>query len=161
MKRAERYAGALDRLLELVVLLNDDMTRSLARDGLTTSRAAVLWQLHHRGPLTQRELADALQVTARTVTGLIDGLAGTGFVTRQPHPTDRRATLVTFTEHGAATTQALQHAQDEFTGLLFDGMPDDRFDGLLAGLDDVLARLRQAGLGGAPAGTPTGTEEET
>jgi DNA-binding MarR family transcriptional regulator len=150
MTKADRHARALDRLLLLTVLLNDDMTRSLARDGLTTSRAAVLWQLHHRGPLTQRELADAIKVSARTVTGLVDGLAGTGFVTREPHPTDRRATLVTFTEHGAATAQALKSGQDEFAGLLFGDMPEDRFNGLVAGLDDVLTRLREAGLGAGP-----------
>src|SRR5918993_821261 len=95
-----RWAAALDQVLELVVLLNEDMTRSLARIGLTSARAHVLWELHHRGPTTQRVLADALQVSPRNVTGLVDGLVETGFVTREPHPGDRRATLVSFTEHG-------------------------------------------------------------
>ncbi|HEX6577304.1 MAG TPA: hypothetical protein VF082_02975, partial [Jiangellaceae bacterium] len=54
------YPAALDRVLELVVLLNDDMTSSLARDGLTPSRAHVLWELRRRGPSTQRVLADAI-----------------------------------------------------------------------------------------------------
>ncbi|MFC7479231.1 MarR family winged helix-turn-helix transcriptional regulator [Luedemannella flava] len=96
-----RRAGALDRILELSVLVNADMTQSLARDQLTVSRAHVLWELRHRGPSTQRVLADAMGVSARTITGLVDGLVATGFVTREPHPTDRRATLVTVTEHGA------------------------------------------------------------
>ncbi len=41
--------------------------------------------------MTQRALADALQVTPRNVTGLVDALADSGFVERAPHPTDRRA----------------------------------------------------------------------
>jgi DNA-binding MarR family transcriptional regulator len=146
MSRADRFAVALDQVLQLVVLLNDDMTRSLARDGLTTSRAHVLWELSQRGPSTQRTLAEALGVSARTVTGLIDGLAATGFVTRESHPTDRRATLVTFTEHGTKIATALQHGQRELSQLLFAGMPAARFDCFVDGLGHVLARLHEHGL---------------
>jgi DNA-binding MarR family transcriptional regulator len=141
-----RYDAALDRLLELVMLLNDDMTRSLARDGLTVSRAGVLWELWRRGPTVQRVLADALKVSARTMTGLVDGLVATGFVTREPHPTDRRAAVVTFTPHGLATVEAMERDQREFVHLLFGGMPDEQFDCLVAGLGEILTRLRDHGL---------------
>ena len=146
MTEVDRYGGALDLILELVVVVNDDMTRSLARDGLTTSRAHVVWALSHQGPMPQRELADALKVSPRTVTGLIDGLVATGFVTREDHPTDRRATLVTFTAHGAKTARALHTGQQEFGRLLFAGMPDEQFDGFVAGMGEVIARLRAQGL---------------
>jgi DNA-binding MarR family transcriptional regulator len=142
MSTTERRGAALDQILELVVLLNEDMTRSLARDDLTVSRAHVLWELGRRGPSTQRVLADALDVSARTVTGLVDGLAATGFVTREPHPTDRRATLVTFTERGAATAAALDSGHRGLAELLFAGMPADRFEHFVAGLGEILARLR-------------------
>lgn len=89
--------GQLDRVLELAVLLNDDMERDLARRGLTGSRAHLVWELNRHGPSTQQALAEALGVTPRAVTGLVDALADAGFVTREPHPGDRRATLVTFT----------------------------------------------------------------
>jgi DNA-binding MarR family transcriptional regulator len=134
--------SALDRVLELVVLLGGDMARGLERDGLTVSRAHLVWELHRRGPVTQKALAGALGVSARTVTGLVDGLVATGFVTREPHPTDRRATLVTFTAHGAATARALERGRADLAALLFAEMPGERFDCFVAGLDDVLARLR-------------------
>ena len=136
--------AALDRILELVALLGDDMTRGLARDGLTRSRAHVLWELRRGDPMTQRALADALKVSARTVTGLVDGLVATGFVTREPHPTDRRATLVTFTPHGVATVEALEREQRDFADLLFEGMSN--LECFVAGLDEILARLRAHGL---------------
>jgi len=142
----ERQTLALDRILELVVLLNDDMTHSLARDGLTVSRTHLLWELRRRGPSTQRVLADALGVSARTVTGLVDGLVATGFVTREPHPTDRRATLVTFTAHGVRVIESMERDQAEFARILFAGMPKRQFDGLVAGLGEVLDRLRAHGL---------------
>jgi DNA-binding MarR family transcriptional regulator len=143
---ADKHGVALGRMLELVVLLNDDMTQSLARDGLTASRAHVLWELRQRGPTVQRALAEALKVSARTITGLVDGLVATGFVTREPHPTDRRATLVTFTEHGVRTVEAMERDQAEFVHILFAGMPDEQFDCFVAGLGEILTRLRDQGL---------------
>lgn len=138
----EERAAALGRLLELGLLLEADMSTGLAKDGLTPSRAPLLWHLGQHGPSTQRALADALQVTPRTITGLVDALVDTGFVTRQPHPTDRRATLVSFTARGRRVVATWERQQGEFAELLFGGMSRRRLDGLVAGLDDVLATLR-------------------
>ena len=143
MRHVEKHGAALDQVLELAILINDDMTRSLARDGLTPTRAHLLWELHRRGPSTQRVLAEALDVTPRNITGLVDALVATGFVTREPHPTDRRATLVSFTEHGARTAKALDVGREQLAELLFAGMSDENFDGFVAGLDAVLATIRE------------------
>jgi DNA-binding MarR family transcriptional regulator len=142
MDTAQRHAAALGQLLELTVLLNEDLTTSLVADGVTASRAPLLWHVGQHGPSTQRALADALGVAPRTVTGLVDALEETGFVTREPHPTDRRATLVTFTPRGRRLVAKWQRGQGEFAELLFGRMPPRRFAGLVAGLDDVLATLR-------------------
>jgi DNA-binding MarR family transcriptional regulator len=143
---AAKHTEALGRILELVVVLSDDMSSSLAAQGLTDARAHLLWELHVRGPSTQRVLAEALRVSPRNITGLVDALVDTGFVTREPHPTDRRATLVTFTEHGATIAAGLETDQHEFARILFEDMPDDRLTALIEGLDDVLARLRAHGV---------------
>jgi DNA-binding MarR family transcriptional regulator len=134
--------AALDHVLELTVLLHDDMTETLARDGLTAARAHLLWELHQRGPITQTVLAEALGVSARNVTGLVDALVAGGFVTREPHPTDRRAVLVSFTEHGAAIAKSMEQGQQELADLLFAGMQERQFDCLARGLGVVVARLR-------------------
>lgn len=142
----ERYAGGLDRILELVELLNDDMTHSLAERGLSVSRATVLSTLRRTGPSPQRALAEALGITARAITGLVDGLAASGLVTREPHPTDRRATLVTLTEAGTAMVETLENERRELGRRLFGAMSRERFDGLVAGLTDVLATLHKLGI---------------
>ncbi len=121
------------------MLLGEDMTQSLARDGLTVPRAHVLWLLHHTGPSTQRALAAALKVTPRNVTGLVDGLAPAGFVTRQPHPSDRRATLVTLTE-----VAAMDAAHRELAELLIAGMPAAQYAGFVGGVAHVVERLHEA-----------------
>lgn len=139
-----RRAATLDRLLELTVLLGDDMARDLARRGLTQARTQLLWLVGGGGPTTQRALADAMGVSARNVTGLVDGLEQTGFVTREPHPTDRRATLVTLTEQGAETVAELRRGHAELAELLFGGLAERRFDAFAKGLDEVVATLRAA-----------------
>jgi DNA-binding MarR family transcriptional regulator len=145
---------ALDLVYELVLLLGDDMRRALARDGLTESRAALLWHLDQRGPSTQRALADALRVSPRNVTGLVDALEETGFVRRTPHPDDRRATLVTFTEHGAGMAAALTRGKEELADVLFGDMPADRYGCFVEGLSEVLTALRERGLVPDPVELP-------
>jgi DNA-binding MarR family transcriptional regulator len=138
----EEWEATLDRVLELTVLLSRDATESLARDGLTESRAHLVWQLRQRGPCTQATLAADLHVTPRTITALVDGLVDTGFVTREPHPSDRRATLVTFTERGRATAQALLDGHRRLARQLFADLPAGVFDGFDAGLLHVLTQFR-------------------
>ena len=140
--RAERWEATLDRILELTVLLGRDMADFLAREGLTESRVHLLWQLQQRGPCTQRTLAADLHVTPRTITALVDGLVATGFVTREPHPSDRRATLVTFTTRGRATARALVDSHRQLARQLFADLPSGVFDAFDAGLLHVLTRLR-------------------
>ena len=137
-----RWEAVLDRVFELTVLLGRDMAENLARDGLTESRAALVWELHRRGPCTQRELADALNVTPRTVTALVDGLESTGFVAREPHPSDRRATLVTLTRQGQASGRAFVAGKRRLARALFSDLSPDVLDGLDVGLDQVVERLR-------------------
>lgn len=61
------------------------------------------------------EMARRLQVHATTVSTACDRLARRGLVDRQPHPTDRRATLVTITDQGrtvaAGATAALREVR--------------------------------------------------
>jgi DNA-binding MarR family transcriptional regulator len=130
---------ALDKVLHLTMLLTEDMNQALAKLGLTASRTQLLWELQQRGPATQRELAQALRVSARNVTGLVDGLVSTGFVTREPHPADRRAIHVKFTEQGAKTMAVMEKEHRELAKLLFGDLPNLKI--FASGLDHVLARL--------------------
>jgi DNA-binding MarR family transcriptional regulator len=117
------------------------MARDLERRGLTGSRAHLVWELHRLGPSTQQALAVALGVTPRAITGLVDALEVDGFLTREPHPADRRATLVTFTKQGERAASALEQDHVRLARELFDGMPEATFRGFARGLDTVLARF--------------------
>ena len=130
-----------DLLLEISLLLQADMARSFAESGLTVARTHLLWELHQRGPCTQQRLAAALRVSARNVTGLVDALSGDGFVTRQPHPTDRRATLVTLTEHGERTMAVMERDRQQLAAELTVDLDEAALQQFGQGLDLVTARL--------------------
>ena len=142
--RHEAEAAALALLLEITVLLSEDMERDLARRGLTRARTSIVWLVALHGPMTQRALAEALQVTPRNVTGLVDGLEATGFVRREPHPVDRRATLVALTDTGQDAARDLQQLNALLSRQLFGELPERRLGDLRRGLThirDTLQRL--------------------
>ena len=132
-----------DRLLEIALLVQDDMTRELEPVGLTPSRTHLLWEVHRRGPSSQRTLATALDVSPRNVTGLVDALEERGFVRREPHPTDRRVALVTLTELGSRTTAEMEKSHREIAAHLVAGFDADRLEQFRTDLDTVAARLHE------------------
>ena len=142
----ESGKAALDLLLQVTGLLHKDATSTLAERGLTPARAHVLWRLGQTGPCLQRELAEAMDVSPRNVTGLVDGLVADGFVTREPHPRDRRATLVTLTKRGTSVVRRLQREQEEFVSLLFGAMAPRRVDDFVHTLRAVVKQLQELGL---------------
>lgn len=131
----------VDQVLELVSLLQRDMALSFERDGLTEARAHLLWVLRD-GPVTQRHLADALGVTPRNITGLVDGLVDSGHVVRRRHPTDRRATHVDLTPEGRGVTDAMVEGYAEMHDVLFGGLSARQLAAFRRTLDSVLGRLR-------------------
>src|SRR3990170_1411736 len=115
--------AVLDRVLRLASLVQADLGRFEREQGLTTSRVHLLWVLGASGPSTQQSLATALDVTPRNVTGLVDGLVASGHVTREVHPGDRRATLVTPTELGTQSIRDLRDSHDDLARQLFGAVP--------------------------------------
>jgi DNA-binding MarR family transcriptional regulator len=132
----------LERLFELAGLLGEAMNSELAGDGLTPARAEVVWRLQHHGPMTQRELSEALRCTPRNVTGLVDGLEAAGLAARSRHPSDRRASLVALTEAGAARAASWRAGYQALAAELLGDLGADDLSHLTATLDKILTRLR-------------------
>ncbi|MDQ6526317.1 MarR family transcriptional regulator [Nocardioides sp. LHD-245] len=133
--------GAIDRLMQLSLLISSDLGRYEKESGLTAPRIHLLWQLGLGGPTTQQRLAAAMEVTPRNVTGLVDGLVASGHVTREPHPSDRRATLVTPTAAGLAVIKDNQDSYDDLARQLFGDLSARRLADFTAVLDVTIARF--------------------
>ncbi len=110
--------GLLFRLAPRLV----DLIDLGARDyGLGFARGRVLWALRDSGPIVMRALSDSLGVSPRTVTGLVDSLEADGWVTRSPHPTDRRATIISLTP---ASETTLDRLTESYAALAHDLLGD-------------------------------------
>jgi DNA-binding MarR family transcriptional regulator len=130
-----------DRLLEIAILLQDDLARSFAGTGLTTARTHLLWELHRLGASTQQALAATLKVSPRNVTGLVDALESHGYLERRPHPTDRRALLVTLTDLGRQTMARMAADREQAAAQLVSDLSDSQLHQLRHALDTVAGRL--------------------
>ena len=125
-------------------------TRSLiGPDAPSYPRMRLLYELHCDGPQRMGDLASALDVTPRSVTALVDGLEGEGLVRRQPHPTDRRATMIELTDSARdAVDRSMEH--HVAIGQLFGTLsPADRAT-LLRLTHQLEAGMRPAGASGVP-----------
>lgn len=140
-ERSPEPTVVLDRVLMLATLVQADLTRFEREQGLTTSRVHLLWVLGQSGPSTQQALAAALDVTPRNVTGLVDGLVASGHVTREPHPGDRRATLVTPTAEGRRVLDGLARDHADLAHRLFGDVPPDRLTVFAEVLEETTARF--------------------
>jgi DNA-binding MarR family transcriptional regulator len=131
----------LDALLAITGVLQADQDRELERRGLTVARTHLLWVLHHQGSSTQAALADALGVTPRYVTTLVDALDATGLAERLPHPSDRRAVLVSLTKRGETTMAAMAEEHVAFAAALVEGLDQRTIDAAVIAIDHARGRL--------------------
>ena len=98
------------------------MDRWLDRHGLSEGRMGVLWMLKRSGPTSLSDLASALDVSPRNITGLVDHLERDGLVERVPDPEDRRSVRANLTEAGRTRIESiwkegLEHQHEIANGL--------------------------------------------
>ena len=116
-------AGQLFRLAPRLVDIEDLGARDY---GLGFARGRVLWALLDSGPVLMRAISAALRISPRTVTGLVDALEADGWVTRSPHPADRRATIISLTPASQRTLARLRESYEALArDLLGDVAEDD------------------------------------
>jgi DNA-binding MarR family transcriptional regulator len=89
------------------------------------------------GSLPLGKMGVRLQVHPTSMTSLIDRLEKTGYVTRAPHPTDRRTTLATITPAGRTVADEATHA---LNAIRFGTVPLSRSD--LTTLTETLRAVR-------------------
>ncbi len=85
------------------------MERWADRYGLSEGRFQILVRLHHvdGGRIPMGELAEMLDVSPRTVTGLVDNLERDGLVKRVDDPDDRRSVYAEITDQGRERLKTL------------------------------------------------------
>jgi DNA-binding MarR family transcriptional regulator len=78
---------------------------------LTAPQAVALRELV--APMTMRELARRMSCEPSNATFIVDRLEKLGLVERRPHPSDRRAKVLTLTPEGTGTRERLMERLTE------------------------------------------------
>jgi DNA-binding MarR family transcriptional regulator len=118
---ADLAVSVVGHLFRLAPRLMDLQDLGAREYGLGFARGRVLWALQESGPVLMRALSQALGISPRTVTGLVDALEADGWVARSPHPADRRATIISLSP-AAETT--LARLRDSYEGMARDLLGD-------------------------------------
>ena len=134
-------AGSLQRF----GLARDRMRAALAKKtGIGSADLDAMEYLEAEGPLTQRDLGQRLSLTSGAITMLVDRLEHAGWVTRRPHPTDRRYTLIELSPQAVeAAPPELDHYHRAIRDLA-DGVPA-RNRGAIAGFLNEAAAAASKG----------------
>ncbi len=99
-------------LLRSLILTSDEYRHAFARRaGIGMTDATALGHLFHDGPQNLGQVAGRLNLTPGAVTALADRMAAAGYLTRTPHPNDRRQSLIGLTQSG---TRLMKQAYDTF-----------------------------------------------
>jgi DNA-binding MarR family transcriptional regulator len=106
----------------------------------------VLTVLEADGPLAMSRLAEALDVSVASATGIVDRMEQRGLVERRREPDDRRVILVHATDAGNAIFKDVAAERRQHLRALLDRMTDAELEGFLAGLRGM-RRARIAAMG--------------
>ncbi len=107
--------------------LREISKETLAPWDITPGQLRALRVLKRHGQMRLSELSEHLHIAPRSTTEVVDALEARDLIQRRPDPSDRRATLVELTEHGASVLDAIRAARgtdaEQFFGRL---SPADR-----------------------------------
>jgi DNA-binding MarR family transcriptional regulator len=129
-------------------------------DGMTRAQWALLIQLFRHPGLSQKEVADLLEVEPISVGRLVDRLERNGLIERRPDPADRRIWRLNLTEAAGPVLKRIGIQRAELAAIIGAGVPEDLRDALLEGLTRMkMNLLNQSESSGAMA--PAGSIRET
>ena len=118
------------------------------RGSLSLVHLHVLTVLQVHGPLPMSKLADELDVSVASLTGIIDRMEARGLVERRREPDDRRVIIVHRTDAGDAVFGEMAAERRKHLEALFDRMTDEELESFLVGLR-ALRRARSEAMADA------------
>jgi DNA-binding MarR family transcriptional regulator len=127
-----------------LVVLSARLIRAVRHNNpdLPSATTRLLSLLDELGPRTVGALASADRCSQPTMTGIVNGLVERGWVRRDPHPTDARASLVSMTTEGRRTLAGVRRRNATLVAERFEasGRSPEELATAVAVLSDVLDR---------------------
>jgi len=144
-------------LHDVARLLRVDADKRARRKGMTRAQWAILIWLDRQPGLSQKELAELLEVEPITVARLIDRLEARRVVERRPDPRDRRIWRLHLLPEAAEVLAEIDHQRGEITRMLLAGLDP----ATLATMTDALIGMKSNLMAARRAEPETAPETET
>lgn len=107
MTRESRNEQLLDEMSAFNRKLRAFFDAAVREEGLTLARARALFAIARRGPLTQKELAEELEIETPTLVRVLDGMEKQSLIIRTEDAADRRAKRIAMTQAGEAAFETM------------------------------------------------------
>ena len=116
--------------------------RMAASRGTHPGQAICLRLLATEEGLTQRDLAQRMDLSRPTVSKMLHAMERGGVVARTPDPADRRLTRVVLTPHGRRLERALRGVAADYVKQTFGALPAADCEELVRLLDGLAGKVR-------------------
>jgi len=125
-------------LHDVARLLRVDADKRARAHGMTRAQWAILIWLERQPGISQKELAEQLEVEPITVARLVDRLEGRGMVERRPDPRDRRIWRLHLLMPAHAVLRDIAAHRADMTSLVTRGIDEES----LTTMTNALARMK-------------------
>jgi DNA-binding MarR family transcriptional regulator len=136
----ERLHQLVMDLIRIAGLLQPE--QSMPASGLSMSQAFGLHELDTDRPMSQRELAERLNLEKSTVSRMVAELERKGLVARERDPANRRFYLLRLTDAGRALHAGVAGAMHDHFVHAVSAMTRKEREGLLVGLPALIKAMR-------------------
>jgi len=116
----------------------------------------VLTMLEASGPLSMSRIAEALDISVASATGVIDRMEARGLVKRQRHPVDRRVVLVQPAAGGRKVFGDIDARRRKALSVLLSRLSDEELTSLLVGHRAL--RAARVAMSNPPGSSGSGAE---
>ncbi len=136
----DTYGPIIADFRAAITMLKCASSERLLRAGISTAQLHILYTLQRNGGMTMSQLAELLDVSLSSATGLIDRIEERGFVERTRVPEDRRVVVIHVTPTGHRMLDEVDALSDDLLRTVL-----ERLDGRqLRGVSEAAAALRSS-----------------
>ncbi len=128
-------------LHDVARLIRVDADKRASAHGMTRAQWGILIWLERQPGLSQKELAEILEVEPISVARLIDRLESRGMVERRPDPKDRRIWRLHLCQQAYGVLREIDHQREEMRALLTAGLNTATIDTMTEALHTMKMTL--------------------
>lgn len=143
MSRASQNEQLFDEMSAFNRKLRAFFDASVREEGLTLARARALFAIARRGPLTQKDLAEELEIETPTLVRVLDGMEKQDLIQRSEDAADRRAKRIDMTPAGRDTFKRVHALASELRGQIADEISTEEIETALSVVRRLMRNMQQ------------------